>query len=65
MLSKLQGLEPLGGNGKKVWSNGGGLAGVGKSQANQRQISPNGIIVPASAGVAASPYDEEFSTLEA
>jgi len=40
MLSKLQGLEPLGsgaGNGKKLWPNGsaGGVGG-GKSQSNQR-----------------------------
>ena len=61
MLAKLQSLEPLPGTGakSKVYSN------TNKSANNQRHISPPGLVMPASAGVALSPYDEEFSTLEA
>ena len=61
MLAKLQSLEPLTGAGakSKIYAN------TNKSANNQRHISPPGLVMPASAGVAMSPYDEEFSTLEA
>jgi hypothetical protein len=61
MLAKLQGLEPLTGGVAKSKL----YVSTNKSANNQRQISPSGVVMPASAGIALSPYDEEFSTLEA
>ena len=62
MLAKLQGLEPLTGGVTKSTKL---YVSTNKSANNQRQISPSGVVMPASAGMALSPYDEEFSTLEA
>ena len=61
MLAKLQGLEPLTGGIAKSKL----YVSTNKSANNQRQVSPAGVVMPASAGMALSPYDEEFSTLEA